>query len=175
MIAGDRPIVVMGVSGVGKTTIGRAIARRIGVLFVDADDLHGPENIAKMAAGAPLDDDDRWPWLDRVGEALAADPALVVACSALKRSYRDRLRTFAPTVIFVHLDAPMERVAEQTDSRRGHFMPPTLLASQLQTLEPLGSDEDGITISVDAAPDVLVERICGVLATGARRPGPESR
>ncbi|MGH3688745.1 MAG: gluconokinase [Microbacterium sp.] len=170
-----RPIIVMGVSGVGKTTIGRDLARRIGVSFVDADDLHGPANITKMAAGAPLDDDDRWPWLDRVGEALAADPALVVACSALKRSYRDRLRASAPTIVFVHLDAPEERVAEQATARRGHFMPPTLLASQLQTLEPLASDEDGIAISVDAAHDVLVERICGVLATVARRPGPESR
>ncbi|WP_231479926.1 MULTISPECIES: gluconokinase [unclassified Microbacterium] len=155
-----RPIVVMGVSGVGKTTVGRELARRMGVAFIDADDLHGPENIAKMAAGAPLDDDDRWPWLDRVGAALAADPAVVVACSALKRSYRDRLRASAPTVFFVHLDAPRERVVAQTTARRDHFMPPALLASQLQTLEPLGPDEQGIAVTVDAAPEELVARIC---------------
>lgn len=149
----------MGVSGVGKTTVGRAIATRFGVAFIDADDLHAPANIAKMAAGVALDDDDRWPWLDRVGAALAAGPGAVIACSALKRSYRDRLRASAPAIVFVHLDAPEERVAEQATARRGHFMPPTLLASQLQTLEPLGSDEDGITVAVDAPPAELVERI----------------
>jgi gluconokinase len=155
----SRSIVVMGVSGVGKTTVGRELARRIGVAFLDADDLHGPANIAKMAAGTPLDDDDRWPWLDRVGAALAADPGVVVACSALKRGHRDRLRAAAPTVVFVHLDAPQEQVAEQTTARRDHFMPPALLASQLAALEPLGADEEGITVKVDAAPDVLAGRI----------------
>ncbi|MER7523896.1 gluconokinase [Microbacterium oxydans] len=159
MTTESRPIVVMGVSGVGKTTLGRELARRIGVAFIDADDLHGPANIAKMAAGVPLDDDDRWPWLDRVGAALAADPGVVIACSALKRTYRDRLRASAPTVVFVHLDAPQERVAEQATARRGHFMPPALLASQLQTLEPLGSDEGGLTAAVDASPAELAERI----------------
>ncbi|MFJ6533136.1 gluconokinase [Microbacterium sp. NPDC091662] len=160
MTTARRPIVVMGVSGVGKTTVGRELARRMGVAFIDADDLHGPANIAKMAAGTPLDDDDRWPWLDRVGAALAADPAVVIACSALKRSYRDRLRASAPAAVFVHLDAPIERVAAQATARRDHFMPPALLASQLQTLEPLGADEQGLTVTVDAAPEELVERIC---------------
>jgi len=154
-----RSIVVMGVSGVGKTTVGQELARRIGVAFIDADDLHGPANIAKMAAGVPLDDDDRWPWLDRVGVALAADPGVVIACSALKRRYRDRLRASAPDTVFVHLDAPKERVTEQATARRGHFMPPALLASQLQTLEPLGADEDGITVTVDGTAGELVERI----------------
>ncbi|MFJ6428725.1 gluconokinase [Microbacterium maritypicum] len=163
MTTARRPTVVMGVSGVGKTTAGRALAVRLGTSFIDADDLHGPANIAKMAAGAPLDDDDRWPWLDRVGEALAADPAVVVACSALKRSYRDRLRASAPAVVFVYLEAPRERVVAQTAARRDHFMPPALLASQLQTLEPLGADEQGIAVAVDAAPEELVERICQAL------------
>ena len=155
----SRSIVVMGVSGVGKTTVGRALADRLGASFIDADDLHGPANIAKMAAGAPLDDNDRWPWLDRVGAALAADPGVVVACSALKRSYRDRLRGFAPTVVFVHLDAPPERVVAQTTARRDHFMPPALLASQLRTLEPLAADEEGIAVAVDAGSAELAERI----------------
>lgn len=159
MSLANRPIVVMGVSGVGKTTVGRGLATRFGVAFIDADDLHAPANIAKMAAGVALDDDDRWPWLDRVGAALAADPGVVIACSALKRTYRDRLRISAPAVVFVHLDAPEERVAEQATARRGHFMPPALLGSQLAALEPLGSDEDGITVAVDAAPAELVERI----------------
>ncbi|WP_258131441.1 MULTISPECIES: gluconokinase [unclassified Microbacterium] len=159
MTAESRSIVVMGVSGVGKTRVGRELARRIGVAFIDADDLHGPANIAKMAAGTPLDDDDRWPWLDRVGAALAADPGVVVACSALKRTHRDRLRAAAPTVVFVHLDAPEERVAEQATARRGHFMPPALLASQLAALERLGADEGGATVVVDAAPEELAERI----------------
>ncbi|WP_231728852.1 gluconokinase [Microbacterium sp. CCH5-D1] len=154
-----RPIVVMGVSGAGKTTVGRDLAHRLGVSFIDADDLHGSENVAKMAAGIPLDDDDRWPWLDRVGAALAADPGVVIACSALKRRYRDRLRASAPDTVFVHLDAPKERVTEQATARRGHFMPPALLASQLQTLEPLGADEDGITVTVDGTAGELVERI----------------
>ncbi|GAA1155210.1 gluconokinase [Microbacterium oxydans] len=154
-----RPIVVMGVSGAGKTTVGRDLAHRLGVSFIDADDLHGSENVAKMAAGIPLDDDDRWPWLDRVGVALAADPGVVIACSALKRRYRDRLRASAPDTVFVHLDAPKERVTEQATARRGHFMPPALLASQLQTLEPLGADEDGITVTVDGTAGELVERI----------------
>lgn len=159
MTTESRSIVVMGVSGVGKTTVGRELARRIGVAFIDADDLHGPANIAKMAAGTPLDDDDRWPWLDRVGAALAADPGVVVACSALKRTHRDRLRAAAPTIVFVHLDAPEERVAEQANARRGHFMPPALLASQLAALERLGADEGGATVVVDAGPDELAERI----------------
>ncbi|KAB1894070.1 gluconokinase [Microbacterium oxydans] len=149
----------MGVSGAGKTTVGRDLAHRLGVSFIDADDLHGSENVAKMAAGIPLDDDDRWPWLDRVGVALAADPGVVIACSALKRRYRDRLRASAPDTVFVHLDAPKERVTEQATARRGHFMPPALLASQLQTLEPLGADEDGITVTVDGTAGELVERI----------------
>lgn len=159
----DRPIVVMGVSGVGKTTIGVELARRLGAEFIDADDLHGTANVAKMSAGTPLDDADRWPWLDLVGAALAADSTIVVACSALKRIYRDRLRVTAPDTAFVHLAAAPERVAAQAESRKGHFMPPALLQSQLATLEPLGTDEAGTTVVVDAGPDQLVERIVRLL------------
>ncbi|WP_435748683.1 gluconokinase [Microbacterium sp. PMB16] len=162
--AAGRPIVVMGVSGVGKSTVGIELARRLGLDFIDADDLHGPENIAKMSAGIPLVDADRWPWLDRVGAALAADPHPVVACSALRRSYRDRLRATAPETVFVHLAAAPARVQAQSEAREGHFMPPALLQSQIATLEPLAPDERGLTVTVDAEPDELVDRIVGLLA-----------
>lgn len=160
----DSPIVVMGVSGVGKTTIGIELARRLGLDFIDADDLHSAENVAKMSAGIPLVDDDRWPWLDRVGAVLAGDPASVMACSALRRIYRDRLRASAPETVFVHLAAAPERVALQAAAREDHFMPPELLRSQISTLEPLGADEHGFTVIVDAGPDELVTRIVGFLA-----------
>ncbi|WP_136056952.1 gluconokinase [Microbacterium sp. K24] len=159
----DRPIVVMGVSGVGKTTIGQELARRRGAAFIDADDLHSPANVAKMSAGIPLVDADRWPWLDLVGAALLAEPGVVVACSALRRIYRDRLRATAPETLFVHLAAAPARVAAQAEAREGHFMPPALLRSQIATLEPLEPDERGITVIVDAAPDALVDRIVALL------------
>lgn len=160
----DTPIVVMGVSGVGKTTVGEKLAARWGVGFVDADDLHGPENVAKMSAGIPLVDEDRWPWLDLVGAALMAGPGTVVACSALRRVYRDRLRATAPATLFVHLAAAPRRVAAQAEARKGHFMPPALLQSQIATLEPLDPDERGITVIVDAGPEELIERIIRRLA-----------
>jgi len=162
-----RPIVVMGVSGVGKTTVGIELARRLGLDFIDADDLHSSENIAKMSAGVPLVDEDRWPWLDRVGAVLAGDPTSVVACSALRRIYRDRLRATAPHTLFVHLDAAPARVAAQAEAREDHFMPPALLRSQIATLEPLEPDEHGIRVVVDAGPDELVDRIQRALASGA--------
>lgn len=166
----ERPIVVMGVSGVGKTTVGIELARRLRIDFIDADDLHGPENIAKMSAGIPLVDDDRWPWLDRVGAVLAGDPSSVVACSALRRIYRDRLRATAPRTLFVHLAAAPARVAAQAEAREDHFMPPALLRSQIATLEPLGDDEHGLTVTVDAGPAELVDRIVGLLAGERERP-----
>ena len=159
-----RPIVVMGVSGVGKTTVGVALAHRLHAEFVDADDLHGPENIAKMSAGIPLVDEDRWPWLDRVGSVLASEADIVMACSALRRSYRDRLCATAPDTTFVHLAAAPERVAAQAEAREDHFMPPALLRSQIATLEPLESDERGFVVIVDAEPDELVDRIVALLA-----------
>lgn len=139
-------IVVMGPSGCGKSTVGRALADRIGARFVDADDLHPLTNIEKMAAGVPLDDDDRMPWLAVVGRALQADDRIVVACSALRRSYRDAIRAEAPETFFAELQVSGEELARRLRAREDHFMPPALLASQLQTLEPLGDDERGIRV-----------------------------
>lgn len=151
-MAAQRLIVVMGVSAAGKSSVGRVLADELGLEFVDADDLHPPANVAKMSAGAPLDDVDRWPWLDAVAARMAASPhGVVVACSALRRSYRDRLRAGAPRAVFVHLTGTSELLAERAAARTGHFMPPALLASQLATLEPLGDDELGIEVSVDGS------------------------
>ena len=153
------PLVVMGVSGVGKTTIAQLISERLGMPFIDADDLHGEANVAKMSAGIPLTDEDRMPWLQRVGEALAQHPTPVIACSALKRSYRDVLRERAPRVRFVMLAADLTRLSSQVSQRDDHFMPPALLQSQLDTLEPLESDEPGVVVEVDAGPEVLADRV----------------
>jgi len=151
-------IVVMGVSGSGKSTIGELLAAGLHVPFVDADELHPITNIDKMAAGVPLTDEDRWPWLAKVGQAMAAaaSTGVVVACSALKRSYRDAIRAEAPGALFVCLDGSREVLASRLDSREGHFMPATLLDSQLEALEPLGEGEQGIVISIDHTPDAIV-------------------
>ncbi|MGB0102470.1 MAG: gluconokinase [Nocardioides sp.] len=152
------PLVVMGVSGSGKTTVGSALARRLRVPFVDADDLHPHENVAKMTAGEPLDDEDRFPWLEVVGGWLAAHPGGgVVSCSALKRSYRDQLRGHAPGLRFLQLDGSPEVIARRQAGRVGHFMPVSLLASQLATLEPLQPDEAGAVVDVDQEVDRIVQ------------------
>jgi len=143
----SRPVVVMGVSGSGKTTVGAALADALGLPFVDGDALHPEANVAKMAAGIPLDDADRAPWLDAVGAVLAAGP-VVVACSALKRVYRDRLRDAAPGLQLVFLDGRRELLATRMAARPGHFMPTTLLDSQLATLEPPGPDEHALTAEI---------------------------
>jgi gluconokinase len=151
-------VVVMGVSGSGKSTVGAALAQRLGVPFEDADDLHPRANIAKMSAGQPLDDDDRYPWLEIIGEWLAvhADRGGVMSCSALKRTYRDHLRRHAPDVAFVHLEGSHEVITDRQASRPGHFMPASLLASQFATLEPLQPDERGVVIDVDQSVDAIV-------------------
>ncbi len=145
-------IIVMGVSGCGKTTIGDLVARELGVPFLDGDSLHPVENVAKMAAGTPLTDEDRWPWLATVGRELAnAGPGgLVLACSALRRSYRDAIREQAPDTVFLHLHGSKEVLRARTEGRSGHFMPPALLDSQLATLEPLDADEAGIVVDIAA-------------------------
>jgi carbohydrate kinase (thermoresistant glucokinase family) len=151
-------LVVMGVSGSGKSTIGALLAERLGVPFLDADDLHPITNVDKMTAGQPLTDEDRWPWLERVGEAIAAasGTGIVVACSALKRSYRDAIRAKAPATEFIYLDGSRELLASRLGSREGHFMPATLLDSQLEALERLGEGERGIVIGVDSTPENIV-------------------
>lgn len=148
----------MGVSGSGKSTVGMKLAHRLGVPFVDADALHPPANIAKMASGEPLDDDDRRPWLDQVGEWLAGHRGGgVVSCSALKRAYRDQLRAHCPQVRFLHLAGSPALIGVRLAARTGHFMPAALLRSQFDALEPLGADESGVTLSVDRDADAIVE------------------
>lgn len=143
-------LVVMGVSGSGKTTVGQLLALRLGVPFEDADDLHPRANIALMAAGHPLTDEDRWPWLKKVGLALreSASSGLVMACSTLKHSYRDAILAVEPGTRFVFLDGSRELLADRVLHRHGHFMPPELLDSQLAALEPLAPDEPGVTIDL---------------------------
>jgi gluconokinase len=159
------PVVVMGVSGSGKSTVGAALAQRIRVPFADGDDLHPPANIAKMSAGEPLDDDDRRPWLDAIGEWLAAHPAGgVMSCSALKRTYRDQLRGHAPEVAFVHLEGTIDVISRRQASRPGHFMPASLLESQFATLEALDPSERGVVIDVDQSVDAIVEAAEAALA-----------
>jgi len=156
--------VVMGVSGAGKTRVASLLAARLGGRFVEGDDLHSPEARARMAAGHPLSDEDRWPWLDRVGAAIAeGDAPVVAACSALRRRYRDRLRAQAPALVTVHLDAHPDAVADRLRARRGHFMPPSLLGSQYATLEPLGADELGVTVGSDRGMGEVLEEVVKAL------------
>ena len=151
------PVVVMGVSGTGKTTVGVALAKRLGVPFVDGDDLHPPANVAKMSRGEALDDTDRYPWLEAVGQWLADHgDGGVAACSALRRRYRDQLRSHAAGLVFVHLDGSREVIQQRQAGRSGHFMPSSLLASQFATLEPLEPDELGVVIDVDQTVDAVV-------------------
>jgi gluconokinase len=143
------PIMVMGVSGSGKSTVGSALAQRLRVPFLDADTLHPPANIAKMAAGEPLNDDDRYPWLEKVGAWLADHrDGGVAACSALKRKYRDQLRAHCPRVEFLHLSGSPELIGRRLATRPGHFMPAALLQSQFDTLEPLDPDERAVVIDL---------------------------
>ncbi len=150
-------IVVMGVSGCGKSTVGEKLALQLDAKFIDGDDLHPAENKAKMAAGIALNDEDRWPWLDKVGSALAENEKIVIACSALKRKYRERILEKAPDTTFVHLEGSREVLAERMASRPNHFMPLTLLDSQLATLEPLEFDEPGLTVNIDQPVTRIVE------------------
>lgn len=148
----------MGVAGSGKTTVGEALAGRLRAAYVEADDAHPRENIAKMAAGVPLDDDDRRPWLDRLRDELAAGDRVVVTCSALKRSYRDVLRT-AGAVRFVHLDVTPAVLEDRLRSRAGHFMASSMLDSQLATLEPPAADEADVAIVEIDSPDLTAPQV----------------
>lgn len=161
--ANTQSIVVMGVSGSGKSTIARALAERIGAEFCDADSLHPPGNLAKMAAGQALDDEDRWPWLHAVGQemerCLSHHRASIVACSALKQAYRDVLRGYVPTAFFVFLEGDFDIIRARMEDRSHEFMPPSLLASQFESLEPLSARERGMRLDIELDPDVIVDRI----------------
>jgi gluconokinase len=145
----------MGVSGSGKTTVGRLLAQRLGVPYAEGDDFHPASNVAKMRAGRPLDDEDRRPWLDEIAQWLTghADSGGVVTCSALKRRYRDRLAAAAPHVFFLHLDGSPELIAARITARQGHFMPPELLRTQFADLEPMGEEETGAAVPIDGTPE----------------------
>ena len=162
--AAPRIIVMMGVCGSGKTTVGRRLAAHLGWTFLEGDDLHPAANRAKMTAGQPLDDEDRRPWLDRIAEAIASHrrsrQPLVVACSALRRAYRDRFVHATPALCFVHLDGGRDLLEARMAARRDHFMPPALLASQLEALEPPAAEENALRLDAAASPDALVRRIC---------------
>ncbi|MFD3736219.1 gluconokinase [Streptomyces sp. NPDC058632] len=159
-------VVVMGVAGTGKTTIGPLLAARYGVPYAEGDDFHPPANIAKMSAGTPLDDDDRRPWLDAIGGWAHERAGLggVVSCSALKRSYRDRLRAAAPGVVFVHLTGDRALIEDRMSHREGHFMPTALLDSQFATLQPLEPDERGVAVEVTGSPEEITEQAVTALA-----------
>lgn len=163
------PIVVMGVSGAGKSVVGAALAARLGATFVDADSLHPPANVEKMAAGIPLTDADRWPWLRLVGAQLAAprQKGTVVACSALKRAYRDAIRATEPATRFILLNAEPVVLQKRLTQRPGHFMPASLLTSQLETLEPLETDEAGLCLTSEGGVESIVDRIYAHLASDA--------
>ena len=152
-------IVVMGVSGCGKSSVGAALSDRLGIPYRDGDDLHTAANVEKMRAGVPLTDDDRWPWLDRVARVLAEDAPIIVGCSALRRVYRDRIRAGAGgPVQFVHLAGSREVISARMDRREGHYMPASLLDSQFAALESPGPEE-AVTVDIDQPLDRLVDAI----------------
>ncbi len=164
-----KPVVIMmGVCGSGKTVIGRLLAARLGCDFLDGDDFHPAANVEKMRAGTPLADVDRWPWLDRlateIGTRLADGRGAVVACSALARRYRDRLGAARPGVTLVHLDGDHDLLASRLASRQGHFMPATLLDSQLAALERPTADERPLIVDIAATPAAIVAAIAAAIA-----------
>lgn len=167
-------IVIMGVAGSGKTSVGERIAARLGLPFRDADEFHPEANVAKMSAGIPLEDADRWPWLDAIGAAIhdARGRGIVVACSALKRVYRERIRAAAGyPVQFVFLDGDLATLRQRIGGRRGHFMPPSLLDSQLATLERPGPDEHAVTVAIEPPLDAVVEEALAGLSGTVAAPG----
>jgi gluconokinase len=161
-------LVVMGVSGSGKSTIADELAQRIGWTFEDGDKFHPASNVAKMKAGHPLTDEDRWPWLRAIAaeidRACAASEHLVIACSALKRAYRDILVHGRNDVRIVFLDGTQQLIADRLAKRKGHFMPPDLLPSQFRTLEPPTADENPVTVSIDPSVETIVDDIVSKLA-----------
>lgn len=174
MTDAHRPIaaIVMGPSGVGKTTTAKGVAARLGWVFAEADEFHPKANIDKMSAGIPLDDDDRAPWLalirDWITREAEAGRNVVVTCSALRRRYRDVLREARADVRFIQLDAPIAVIGERMARRKGHYMPASLLQSQYEALEPLTPDEAGAIVSVEASPDAVIDAAVAALEQGGR-------
>ncbi|MFP3714451.1 gluconokinase [Puerhibacterium sp. TATVAM-FAB25] len=164
----------MGVAGSGKTTVAALLAGRLGASFAEGDEFHPPANVAKMTAGVPLDDADRWPWLGTIRDWLSAQHDAgrvgVVPASSLKRAYRDVLREARGGVLFVHLTGSRELLTERIQGRAGHFMKPAMLESQLATLQPLGGDEAGFTVDVTPRPAQIVDEIVERLAARGIRP-----
>jgi gluconokinase len=156
-------MIAMGPAGCGKTVVGRAVAAALQVEFIDGDDLHPVENVAKMKRGQALTDDDRWPWLDRIANVMAAraasDQSLIVACSALRRIYRDRLRRGDPALRFVFLDAPQDVLERRLIARTGHFMPTSLVASQCATLERPDGEQGVLTVNATASIEDIVREV----------------
>ncbi len=168
-------IIVMGVSGSGKSTIGALLAEALGWPFSDADGFHPAANVTKMASGQPLTDEDRWPWLDaitaHIAAARAAGQPVVVACSALRRAYRERLRAGHGDLVFLHLAGEAGLIAGRQAARQGHFMPPSLMASQFATLEDPAEEADAVTVSVLASPQqVVAAALTQLTAKGAVAP-----
>lgn len=163
-------LIVMGVSGSGKSTIGIGLADSLGWDFRDGDAFHPPSNVAKMKSGAPLTDDDRWPWLDAIAAHVAelerGGGHVVIACSALKRAYRDRLRTSGAHLRFVYLAGSFDLIDGRMKARRDHFMPASLLESQFATLEEPTDDENVVRVPIDAAPDAIVSEALTLLRAG---------
>ncbi len=164
-------IVLMGVSGSGKTVVGEALAARLGLPLLEGDRFHPEANVAKMSSGTPLTDDDRWPWLDAIGDAIRTAPGgVIVACSSLRRVYRDRLRERAGRpIVFIFLDGSKETIAARLDARKGHFMPPSLLQSQFATLERPPPDEGVIRIPIEPPVDIVVNSALAAIG-GAETP-----
>ena len=156
-------LIVMGVSGAGKSTIGEKLAERLGWSYEDGDKFHPASNVAKMSAGQPLTDEDRWPWLqaiaDEIERVCEAAEHVVIASSALKRAYRDVLVHGRPDVRIIYLDGPQELIASRLALRKNHFMPPGLLESQFRTLEPPDASENPVTVSIDGSVETIVDEI----------------
>lgn len=161
-----RHVVLMGVSGSGKSTIGALLAEKLGMPYHDGDDLHPQSNIDKMAQGIPLNDEDRWPWLKLVGEWLVEHPeGGIIGCSSLKRSYRDAIREAAPNSAFVHVHGEYDVLHQRMNDRPGHFMPASMLDSQMAILEPLGDDELGAVFDIENSPEDIVDAAAEWLAS----------
>lgn len=171
--AKPRQLVFMGVCGSGKTTVAGIVADRLGLTVAEADDFHSEHNVAKMASGQPLTDEDRQPWLESIRNWMVDHAEKgeigIITCSALKRSYRDILRECPAPVIFIHLDGERELISRRLAARSDHFMPPALLDSQLETLEPLGEDENGVVLEITNTPQQLADEIMDILGIKSPR------